>query len=216
MSQSRCKDTTLWPQVKRNGGICLQKRGRQEVSINCKWLVFRLLVWVIVCKNRGCSSGVLRAWGHEVMRSWRSWRWMQSAKGYTFPKEIIIYNIYYIYYILLFIFTYLRIRLKSGQNAYNPKPPSPLLRSSWPAWPHDLMTSWPLYKTGGLQLRGTCNCSFSVLTNQGVDRHEPYPNFRVQFRDCPSDFLANVPLYRLHFYHRNWDGTETEIRFDSV
>ena len=149
------------------------------------------------------------------MRSWRSWRWMQSANGYTFPKEIIIYNIYYIYYILLFIFTYLRIRLKSRQNAYNPKPTSPLLRSSWPSWPHDLMTSWPLDKTGGLQLRGTCNCSFSVLTNQGVDRQEPYPNFRVQFRDCPSDFLSNVPLYRLHFYHRNWDGNPFWFRLDS-
>ena len=142
MSQSRCKDTTLWPQVKRNGGICLQKRGRQEVSVKCKWLAVRWLAWVIVCKNRGCSSVVLRSWGHEVMRSWRSWRWMQSTNGYTFPKEIIIYNIYYILYIIIYLL-YLRIRLKSSQNTYNPKPPSPLLRSSWPSWPHDLMTSWP-------------------------------------------------------------------------
>ena len=50
------------------------------------------------------------------------------------------------------------------------------------SWHHDLMTTWPLDKTGGLQLRGTCNCSFSVLTNQGVDRQEPCLNFRVQFR----------------------------------
>ena len=124
------------------GGICLQKRHRQEVSVNCKSLVIRWLAWLIVCKNRGCSSVVLRSWGHEVMRSWRSWRWMQSANGYTFPKEIIIYNIYNILYIIIYLL-YLRIRFKSRQNAYNLKPPSPLLRSSWPSWPHDLMTSWP-------------------------------------------------------------------------
>ena len=47
------------------GGICWQKRHRQEVGGKCKWLVIRWLAWVIVCKNRGCSSVVLRSWPHD-------------------------------------------------------------------------------------------------------------------------------------------------------
>ena len=122
------------------GGICLQKRHRQEVSVKCKWLVIRWLAWVIVCKNRGCSSVVLRSWGHEVMRSWRSWRWMQSANGYTFPKEIIIYNIYYIYYILLFIYYTYGFVSNTGKilTIWN------RLHLCWGLHDlHDLMTSWP-------------------------------------------------------------------------
>ena len=97
------------------------------------------------------------------MRSWRSWRWMQSANGYTFPKEIIIYNIYYIYYILLFIYYTYGFVSNTGKILTIRN----LLHLCWGLHDlHDLMTSWPLDKTGGLQLRGTCNCSFSVPTNQ--------------------------------------------------
>ena len=77
---------------------------------------------------------------------------------------------------------------------------------------HDLMTSWPLDKTGGLQLRGTCNCSYSELTNQGVDRQEPCPNFRVQFLPVPLTFC---PMYHSTDFIFII-GTETELRRKSV
>ena len=167
-----------------------------------------------------CRFEVMRSWGHEVMRSWRSWRswtWMQSANGYTFPKEIIIYIIYYIIIYIL----YLRIRFKSRQNAYNLKPPSPLLRSSWPSWPHDLMTTWPHN-----HFTKQVVCSFEApaiaatpnwQTKGLIDRNlAPISGFNsylslwlsVQCTTLQTSFLSSE-------LRRNWDGNPFWFRLDS-
>ena len=200
------------------GGICLQKRGRQEVSINCKWLVFRWIDWVIVCKNRGCSSVVLRSWGHEVMRSWRSWRWMQSANGYTFPKEIIIYNIYYIYYILLFIYCTYGFVSNPGKmlTIWN------RLHLCWGLHDlHDLMTSWP---HDHFTKRVVCSFEAPAIaatpywqTKGLMDRNlAPIPGFNsylslwlsVQYTTLQTSFLSSE-------LRRNWDGNPFWFRLDS-